>query len=44
MVCHEDGITTLLTCMLAHFSYWHLKIKVGKKSTVHDSIAAKKLD
>lgn len=30
----------ILTCMLAHFFLWHLKIRLGKKSTYHYSIAA----
>jgi SRSO17 transposase len=30
----------ILTCMLAHFFLWHLKIKLGKKSTVYYAIAA----
>ena len=30
----------ILTCMLAHFFLWHLKIRLGKKSTVYYSIAA----
>jgi SRSO17 transposase len=30
----------ILTCMLAHFFLWHLKIRLGKKSTVHYAIAA----
>jgi len=30
----------VLTCMLAHFFLWHLKIKLGKKSTTYYSIAA----
>jgi SRSO17 transposase len=30
----------MLTCMLAHFFLWHLKIRLGKKSTIHYSIAA----
>ena len=30
----------ILTCMLAHFSLWHLKIRLGKKSTVYYAIAA----
>ena len=30
----------MLTCMLAHFFLWHLKIRLGKKSTVYYSIAA----
>jgi SRSO17 transposase len=30
----------VLTCMLAHFFLWHLKIRLGKKSTVGYSIAA----
>ena len=28
------------TCMLAHFFLWHLKIRLGKKSTIYYSIAA----
>lgn len=30
----------IITCMLAHFFLWHLNIKLGKKSTVHYSVAA----
>lgn len=30
----------ILTCMLAHFFLWHLKIKLGKKSTRYHIIAA----
>jgi SRSO17 transposase len=30
----------MLTCMLAHFFLWHLKIRLGKKSRVHYGIAA----
>ncbi len=30
----------ILTCMLAHFFLWHLKIRLGKKSTIPYSIAA----
>ena len=30
----------ILTCMLAHFFRWHLKIKLGKKSTEYYSAAA----
>lgn len=30
----------MLTCMLAHFFLWHLKIRLGKKSTVSYTIAA----
>jgi len=30
----------ILTCMLAHFFLWHLKIRLGKKSTRYYSIAA----
>ena len=30
----------MLTCMLAHFFLWHLKIRMGKKSTVYYVIAA----
>jgi SRSO17 transposase len=30
----------ILTCMLAHFFLWHLKIRMGKKSTVYYAIAA----
>ena len=29
----------MLTCMLAHFFLWHLKIRLGKKSTVSYTIA-----
>ena len=30
----------MLTCMLAHFFLWHLKIRLGKKSTIHYAVAA----
>jgi SRSO17 transposase len=30
----------MLTCMLAHFFLWHLKIRLGKKSTCHYALAA----
>ncbi len=30
----------IITCMLAHFFLWHLKIRLGKKSTVHYAVAA----
>ncbi len=30
----------ILTCLLAHFFLWHLKIRLGKKSTVYYAIAA----
>ena len=30
----------MLTCMLAHFFLWHMKIRLGKKSTVYYAIAA----
>ena len=30
----------ILTCMLAHFFLWHLKIRMGKKSAIHYSVAA----
>lgn len=30
----------ILTCMLAHFFLWHLRISLGKKSTAYYSIAA----
>ncbi|NCU32078.1 MAG: hypothetical protein EOM23_03910 [Candidatus Moranbacteria bacterium] len=30
----------MLTCMLAHFFLWHLKIRLGKKSSVHYDLAA----
>ena len=30
----------MLTCMLAHFFLWHLKIRLGKKSAVYYSVAA----
>jgi len=30
----------MLTCILAHFFLWHLKIRLGKKSAVHYAVAA----
>jgi len=30
----------ILTCMLAHFFLWHLKIRLGKKSTIYYTITA----
>ncbi len=30
----------ILTCMMAHFFLWHLKIRMGKKSTIYYSVAA----
>jgi len=30
----------VLTCMLAHFFLWHLKIRLGKKSTCYYGVAA----
>ena len=30
----------MLTCMMAHFFLWHLKIRLGKKSTVYYFVAA----
>jgi SRSO17 transposase len=30
----------ILTCMLAHFFLWHLKIRLGKKSTIYYTVAA----
>jgi SRSO17 transposase len=30
----------MLTCMLAHFFLWHLKIRMGKKSTIYYAVAA----
>ena len=30
----------ILTCMLSHFFLWHLKIRLGKKSTVYYTVAA----
>ena len=30
----------ILTCMLAHFFLWHLKIRMGKKSAFHYAVAA----
>ncbi|TAN43894.1 MAG: IS701 family transposase [Candidatus Methanoperedens sp.] len=30
----------ILTCMLAHFFLWHLRISLGKKNTIYYSIAA----
>jgi SRSO17 transposase len=30
----------ILTCMLAHFFLWHLKIRMGEKSTLYYAVAA----
>ena len=30
----------IITCMLGHFFLWHLKIRLGKKSSVHYAISA----
>lgn len=30
----------IITCLLAHFFLWHLKIRLGKKSTFHYRVAA----
>ncbi len=30
----------ILTCMLAHFFLWHLKIRLGKKSAINYAVAA----
>ena len=30
----------ILTCMMAHFFLWHIKIRLGKKSTVYYAVAA----
>jgi SRSO17 transposase len=30
----------ILTCMMAHFFLWHLKIRMGKKSTIYYAVAA----
>jgi len=30
----------ILTCMMAHFFLWHLKLRMGKKSTVYYAVAA----
>jgi SRSO17 transposase len=30
----------MLTCILAHFFLWHLKIRLGKKSTIYYAVAA----
>ncbi|MCX5829263.1 MAG: IS701 family transposase, partial [Deltaproteobacteria bacterium] len=30
----------MITCMLAHFFLWHMRIRLGEKSTSHYSIAA----
>ena len=30
----------MLTCMMAHFFLWHLKVRLGKKSTSHYAFAA----
>jgi hypothetical protein len=29
----------MLTCMLAHFFLWHIKIRLGKKSTSYYAVA-----
>jgi SRSO17 transposase len=29
-----------LTCMMAHFFLWHIKIRLGKKSTIYYTVAA----
>ncbi len=30
----------ILTCMLGHYFLWHLKIRLGKKSTSYYALAA----
>jgi len=30
----------ILTCMLAHFFLWHLKVRMGKKSTIYYAVTA----
>jgi hypothetical protein len=30
----------ILTCLMAHFFLWHLKIRLGEKSTIHYAVAA----
>lgn len=30
----------IMTCMLAHFFLWHIKLRLGKKSTGHYAVAA----
>lgn len=30
----------MMTCMLAHFFLWHIKLRLGKKSTVYYAVAA----
>lgn len=30
----------MITCMLAHFFLWHIKLRLGKKSTSHYAVAA----
>ena len=30
----------MLTCMLALFFLWHLKIRTGEKSAIHYTVAA----
>ncbi len=30
----------IITCILAHFFLWHLKIRMGKKSTIYYTVAA----
>jgi len=37
---HRGWHHHIITCMLAHFFLWHLKIRLGKKSTVYYAVAA----
>jgi SRSO17 transposase len=37
---HQGWNHHMLTCILAHFFLWHLKIRLGKKSTIYYSVAA----
>jgi hypothetical protein len=30
----------MLTCMLAHFFLWHMRIRLGEKSTIYYAVAA----
>jgi SRSO17 transposase len=30
----------MMTCMLAHFFLWHIKLRLGEKSASHYSVAA----
>ncbi len=37
---YQGWIHHMITCMLAHFFLWHMRIKLGKKSTSYYAVAA----